>query len=1213
MGENLDRGVIAMKTSSGVFVSWRSLTADPKDMTFDVYRDGVKVNATPITAGTNLTDPAGTTSSKYKIVASDGTSSKETTVEADVYKRIHLDRPDGGTTPTGEVYTYSPNDCSVGDVDGDGEYEIFVKWDPSNSKDNSEVKGAETIDENGNKYKIETSYTGNVYIDCYKLDGTKLWRIDLGRNIRAGAHYTQFMVYDFNQDGKAEMMVKTAPGTIDGQGKAVLMGNDEVTADYRGTGNKSEGTILKGSEYLTVFDGQTGAEIHTIAYQPSRNVHEQSKSEWGDNYGNRSERYLACVAYLDGQDKNPSAVFCRGYYTYAYLWAVDFDGKQLKTHWLHESNEKGKGCYGEGAHSLTVGDVDGDGCDEIVFGSASVDHNGKLLYRTGAGHGDALHLGDFDPDREGLEIFMVHEEKDKAYKWDCEFRDAKTGKIIWGEKQSGNDIGRGLVGNFSEKWRGYECWPGSRFVNGARANATFDCKGNIIVDGKVPSANFRIYWDGDLLDEFFDGRYDKATKSYNPRVTKRSADGKSDSKTWNFNTYKAYACNTTKATPCLQADLYGDWREELIMWDGSNSSDLLIFSTTIESKYRVTTLMEDHNYRLAIAWQNCAYNQPPHLGYNLEESFNTQGAITITAGNLSQLIYAGDPIRNISFKVLRATGVEIKGLPDGVGYDFDPATLTGTISGSVKEAGEYKFTITTTGAEEDNNATIEGSINVRVNTSIELIGYYPFETVGETTPNLIANQKATAAGGNGEAVEGKKGNALSLNGSNYYVQEAYDLIEFGDKSFTIEFWMNSEDKAAYILNKGAIASSNGGNWVGLEYKSGALRFAVDDDVVKSEVHWAEVSTIFVGQWHHVVLARDVVAKKLLMYVDGELKNSADDKTGAINSDGQALVIGNVNFDFNNNYTGMLDELSIYRGVMSASKVKEHYETSGADYVAYFPMDDISETTPNMSYGEATAVNGQPISVNGVKGGAISFDGSYYLTQPVYDAIQMGDKDFSIELWMRSTDDDGYLFCIGTHNTTNVEGGTGNWIGLERTGSLMRFSIDDNVKKTDCTLTDASGVFDGNWHHVVCVRKVAEKTTLLYVDGVEVASTSNVATNAINFAATELFFIGGDDEPTAGKENRTFNGDIDELTIYSKALSPEEVVEQYNMLRLSEIEDIMAESENARYTVVDAFSGRILRTAVGSDRTDIVDSLQQGIYILVIEDGKELRTYKFVKR
>lgn len=332
--ETLGRGLVAVKTKAGVYLSWRCLTSDKSSQGYDVYRDGVKVNAEPITGSTNYVDASGTADAKYVVKAVDGGQVVETTPEAavwpEVYKKVHLDRPAGGTTPDGVAYTYSPNDCSVGDVDGDGEYEIIVKWDPSNSKDNSE-KGA---------------YTGNVYIDGYKTDGTKLWRIDLGRNIRAGAHYTQFMVYDLDGDGKAEVACKTAPGTIDGQ--------------------------------------------------------------------------------------KPSLVMCRGYYTASHLCAWDFDGKNLTQRWLHKSETAGEGIYGEGAHALTVGDVDGDGCDEIVYGAACVDHDGSVLYRTGAGHGDALHLGDFDPDHDGLEIWMVHEEKSSAYPWDAEFRDAKTGEVLWG-------------------------------------------------------------------------------------------------------------------------------------------------------------------------------------------------------------------------------------------------------------------------------------------------------------------------------------------------------------------------------------------------------------------------------------------------------------------------------------------------------------------------------------------------------------------------------------------------------------------------------------------------------------------------------------------------------------------------------------------------------------------------------------------------------------
>ncbi|MDE5692605.1 MAG: Por secretion system protein, partial [Duncaniella sp.] len=421
--EKLDRGVVAVKTDGGVFVSWRSLVSDDKDLSFDVYRDGVKINESPIKSKTNITDAQGTVSSKYVVKAvGTGEESKETSVWATPYMKVHLDRPAGGTSPAGgrveqREYTYTPDDVSVGDVDGDGEWELIVKWFPTNQADN------------GDQYR----YTGNTILDCYKLDGTKLWRIDLGRNIRSGNHYTQFMVYDFNGDGKAELICKTAPGTIDGQGKAVLLGSDKVDADYRTSSGTLAGIVVDGPEYLTVFNGETGAEINTIYYNPPRTI--RTSSQWGDKNGNRCERYLAGVAYLDGVGKNPSAIFCRGYYTAAYVWAVDFDGSKLTEKWLHKSETSGKGLYGEGAHSLTIGDVDADGCDEIIFGAATLDNDGKTTWRTGAGHGDALHLGDFDPDREGLEAFMVHEEKGSAYKFDAVLRDPATGEILFGDPQ----------------------------------------------------------------------------------------------------------------------------------------------------------------------------------------------------------------------------------------------------------------------------------------------------------------------------------------------------------------------------------------------------------------------------------------------------------------------------------------------------------------------------------------------------------------------------------------------------------------------------------------------------------------------------------------------------------------------------------------------------------------------------------------------------------
>ena len=622
--EKLGRGVVALPQTKGIFISWRLLGTDDARTTFDVIRNG-EVIAENLTVS-NYSDEAGTTDSKYQVVCKVNgktiDTSNEVTPWAKNYMTLALDRPATGVLG-GE---YSPNDCSVGDVDGDGEYEIFVKWDPSNSKDNS-----------------QSDKTDNVFIDCYKLNGTKLWRIDLGVNIRAGAHYTQFMVYDFDCDGKAEMICKTAPGSMDGIGKYVnqAASDDNIkTVDNSKDWRTSAGRINGGQEYLTVFNGQTGEAIHTIAYYPNRNaLAELSEASgtfnWDDrsgkkdrgDYGNRGERYLAAVAYLSGPDANPSGIFCRGYYTYAYVWAVDFDGNQLKHRWLHRSDSKtqysvvdadmnesakitapaatrGEGSntmYGNGNHNLSIADVDGDGRDEIIWGSAALDDNGKLLYATGFGHGDAIHLGAMDPDRKGMQVFEVHEEKG-TYSWDL--HDAATGEIIFKGGNAGKDNGRGMAADVIPESRGYEFW--SSDERQQRSVQTGE-----IVGQKNTSVNFRMYWNGTCYDQMLDGN----TLDY--------WSGSSWSRQMTFYNYgNSSTCNGTKKTPNLQADLFGDWREELILWDSSNSSTLNIFSTNIPTEYRVPTLMHDHTYRMAVAWQNTAYNQPPHLGFFLPDFVN---------------------------------------------------------------------------------------------------------------------------------------------------------------------------------------------------------------------------------------------------------------------------------------------------------------------------------------------------------------------------------------------------------------------------------------------------------------------------------------------------------------------------------------------------------------------------------------------------------------
>jgi len=588
--EFLDRGLVAVKVSNGVFLSWRMLGTDSRNIAFNIYRNkSTLVNSAPITESTNYLDSIGKITDIYSVKPL--LNGKEDNTEHIVqvtpweqqFKTIQLNRPPSGITPDGLNYSYLPNDCSVGDLDGDGEYEIVLKWDPTNAKDNS-----------------QSGYTGNVYIDAYKLNGTQLWRIDLGKNIRAGAHYTQFMVYDFDGDGIAEIVCKTAPGTVDGKGKYVIMNGDNPAADYRKsvvktTRKEVKGIIMKGPEYLTLFSGKTGEELHTIAYNPPRDASttnptpEQLKAGWGDDYGNREDRFLACVAYLDGV--HPSVVMCRGYYTRTVLVAYDVKNKKLVQRWIYDSGTTpGIGAYGQGNHNLSVGDVDGDGKDEIVYGSCVINHNGSLLYRTRLGHGDAMHLADMDPDRPGLEVWEVHENKDAAYGY--ELHDAKTGEILWG-KFTGGDNGRGLAADIDPNHRGLEMWS-------AQGKGIYSCKGEQISTHK-PSVNFRIYWDGDLQDELLD----------HTGIDKWTGDGVM--RIMNFG--NAASNNGTKATPCLSADILGDWREEVIFRCKDDSSKLLIYTTVISTTHRLFTLMHDPAYRLGVAWQNVAYNQPPYLGF----------------------------------------------------------------------------------------------------------------------------------------------------------------------------------------------------------------------------------------------------------------------------------------------------------------------------------------------------------------------------------------------------------------------------------------------------------------------------------------------------------------------------------------------------------------------------------------------------------------------
>jgi rhamnogalacturonan endolyase len=661
--ENLGRGVVAIRqNATDVYVGWRLLGTDSSNVSFNLYRStggapSIQINPSPITDTTNFIDTGAdlTQSNDYSVIpvinGIEQAASTAFTLPANApvqqYLNIPLQIPPDGTTPDG-AYNYTANDASVGDLDGDGEYEFILKWDPSNSKDNS-----------------QSGYTGNVFLDAYKLDGTRLWRIDLGRNIRAGAHYTQFMVYDLDGDGKAEIACKTAPGTIDGQGQNVLLPGDDPNADYR----NSAGYVLSGPEYLTVFNGLSGAAMSTVSFNPPRGT----VTDWGDNYGNRVDRFLAGIAYLDG--RRPSLVMARGYYTRAFVAAWDWRDGQLTNRWNFDSGHTGtsnpnSNWRGQGAHSLTIGDVDGDGRDEITYGAAAIDDDGSGLYSTLLGHGDALHMTDMDPTRPGQEVWMVHEEPGSYGPNGVEFRDAKTGALIFGVSGEGADVGRGVAGDIDPRYLGYEMW-GSR--GGLRSTT-----GALITTSRPSQQNFMVWWDGDLLREMLDNttifKWDWNTNTSNPILAPAGLSSN----------------NGTKATPALSGDILGDWREEVV-WRTADNTALRIYTTTIPATNRIYTLMHDHQYRVAIAWQNTAYNQPPHPSFYIGDGMSAPPPPNIVT-SLAQLPAAPPAVNSINrFNPFSsntgASGVTFRvtfNTPvTGVDTSDFTLTTTGSVTGSV--------------------------------------------------------------------------------------------------------------------------------------------------------------------------------------------------------------------------------------------------------------------------------------------------------------------------------------------------------------------------------------------------------------------------------------------------------------------------------------------------------------------------------------------------
>ncbi len=568
--EKLNHGILAIKTGNGVFVSWRIPGTEWQNVGFNLYRDGSKVTTISENQASNFMDQDGTTSSVYYVKPVVNGVERPADDTAKVWETYYKD------IPVRPLEGYELNDASVGDLDGDGEYEIVVK---RLAKDRS----------------IES--TDYHYLEAYKLDGTFMWAIDLGPNLYDDVE-VNFLVYDLDGDGKAEVATRSSEGTIDGTGMQIGDVNGDGITNYRYSVT-AFGHRAEGPDFISVFDGQTGKELARDNY-----INREPISQWGlpgmntAQYAHRATKCMWTVAYLDG--KTPSFVISRGIYHRIKLEAWNFRNDQLSRLWQFDSDQAGPEYDGQGNHHLSLADVDDDGKDEIVYGGMTVDDDGTGLYSTGLKHGDALHVMDIDPDRPGLEIWKALENNTGAAEWD-----AKTGEIL-NRFVTNRDCGRACAGDITAAYPGAEYWA-------ATECPLYSAKGEVIGSNNIPM-NFMIWWDGDLLREFLDHNWlgtDIGTGI--GTITKYNDNG---SLTTLLTANGTYSNNYTKGTPCLSADILGDWREEVI-WRTTDNTRLRIYSTTKPTSHRIYTLMHDPQYRAAIAWQNNSYNQPPHPSFFL--------------------------------------------------------------------------------------------------------------------------------------------------------------------------------------------------------------------------------------------------------------------------------------------------------------------------------------------------------------------------------------------------------------------------------------------------------------------------------------------------------------------------------------------------------------------------------------------------------------------
>lgn len=586
--DKLDRGLVAVQTTKGVYCSWRIQADEYYDVKYNLYRDGTRVNSEPLNVS-NYTDTSGSASSKYTVKAVvngvEQQASKAATVFKSNYKEIKI-KHDASLKAT-----YEPNDACCADVDGDGEVEILMKF-------NNKEEGEQLYPKNGPTINGVATKEYSM-LACLKQDGTVLWWVNCGPNMGDFQNNEQNIVgYDWDMDGKAEVVMRLEEGSTvhmaDGTSYTIGADGKNGTAWTNYREPKSSGSVEwfthYGKEFLWYCEGATGKPYQCIEFPLKRLEDGETdlKAAWGDGYGHRSSKYFFGAPYLDG--KHPSIFLGRGIYTRHKFIAYDVDPKthDLNVRWKWTNNQPGSPWYGQGYHNYIVADVDWDGRDEIVWGSMVIDDNGKGLSTTGLGHGDSQHIGDFNPYIHGQEMFACNEDNPSN-----NYRDATTSKIYY-RKTDTNDDGRCLAGNF------YNDFPGAVGHSAHDTPISTITNDHVSTNTNGLSMNFRIYWDGDLLEECFNDT--EVTKPGVGRIAKMEG---------------AYSNNSTKATPCYQGDIFGDWREEIIERTADNN--IRIYTTTEPTKWRNYSLWYDHQYRNGMVWQPCGYNQPPHASYFLGE------------------------------------------------------------------------------------------------------------------------------------------------------------------------------------------------------------------------------------------------------------------------------------------------------------------------------------------------------------------------------------------------------------------------------------------------------------------------------------------------------------------------------------------------------------------------------------------------------------------